>query len=285
MIMIFEQPYLNYGMMLLAINFHELENKIFNPFQINEVNPDDPTFDIDPDNHHYNERFYQHIVNSPCCIEDEFNQMLANENINDNVLSLFHMNMCSIPGKWNKFCTYLNTLKIKFHIIGLSETWLKPQNEDIYNIDAYNLITKSRNNTRGGGIALFICDQYEISEHHDLSEFCEEYETQFVEINSPTHNGKTMIGLVYRIPNTDPDKFYNYISNTLQIIDNEKKMCYIMGDFNLNLLNKDTHNKTADFLEILFSHSYLPMINRPTRVRTESAILIDNIFSNAFSHL
>ena len=55
-----------------------------------------------------------------------------------------------------------------------------------------------------------------------------------------------------------------------------------MGDFKINLLNSETHAGTATFLDIMFSHFFIPSINRPTRVSENSATctLIDNIFSN-----
>ena len=53
-----------------------------------------------------------------------------------------------------------------------------------------------------------------------------------------------------------------------------------MGDFNINLLNVDTHVDTSEFLEMMYSFSYLPLITKPTRVTKSSATLIDNIFSN-----
>ena len=50
-----------------------------------------------------------------------------------------------------------------------------------------------------------------------------------------------------------------------------------MGDFNITLLNYDDKN-TANFLNTMFSYSYLRFINTPTRVTGHSKTLIDNIF-------
>ena len=52
-----------------------------------------------------------------------------------------------------------------------------------------------------------------------------------------------------------------------------------MGDFNRNLLNYNDKN-TANFLDTMFSYSYLPFINTPTRVTGNSKTVIDNIFYN-----
>ena len=53
-----------------------------------------------------------------------------------------------------------------------------------------------------------------------------------------------------------------------------------MGDFNLNLLHYQNHIPTQEFMNSLFSHLFLPMINRPTHLTAHSATLIDNIFTN-----
>ena len=54
-----------------------------------------------------------------------------------------------------------------------------------------------------------------------------------------------------------------------------------MGDFNLNFLNISEHIPTSDFVELMFSYSFSPLINKPTRLTEISATLIDNIFCNS----
>ena len=51
-----------------------------------------------------------------------------------------------------------------------------------------------------------------------------------------------------------------------------------MGDFNVNLLNYESHNETNDFINTMVSHYLLPHILHPTRVTDHSATVIDNIF-------
>ena len=53
-----------------------------------------------------------------------------------------------------------------------------------------------------------------------------------------------------------------------------------MGDYNFNLLNSGNSKVTSDFTELLFSYSFVPLINKPTRVKETSATLIDNILCN-----
>ena len=45
-------------------------------------------------------------------------------------------------------------------------------------------------------------------------------------------------------------------------------------------MNVENHSKTGEFNDIMFAHHFIPVINKPTRVRDKSATLIDNIFTN-----
>ena len=56
-----------------------------------------------------------------------------------------------------------------------------------------------------------------------------------------------------------------------------------MGDFNLDLFHYDHHVFTQEFMDSLFSHMFIPLINRPTRLTSYSATPIDNIFTNCLS--
>ena len=57
-----------------------------------------------------------------------------------------------------------------------------------------------------------------------------------------------------------------------------------MGDFNLDLLKYNVHEKTTDFVDNIISHGFLPTIHKPTRVTTESATIIDHIYVNYATH-
>ena len=53
-----------------------------------------------------------------------------------------------------------------------------------------------------------------------------------------------------------------------------------MGDRNLNLVNHHCHKATSDFLDLLYSRMFFPLITRPSRIMANKASLIDNIFTN-----
>ena len=76
----------------------------------------------------------------------------------------------------------------------------------------------------------------------------------------------------------------NYLNPVLDKLSKESKQVFLLGDFNIDLLNYNDHQPTNEFLDSLASNSFLPYILQPTRLTSHSKTLIDNIFSNAISH-
>ena len=72
----------------------------------------------------------------------------------------------------------------------------------------------------------------------------------------------------------------NYLNKLLENTSKEQKSIFLLGDFNVNLLNYNEHNETNEFLDSLASNSFIPLILQPTRITSHSNTLIDNIFSN-----
>ena len=61
-------------------------------------------------------------------------------------------------------------------------------------------------------------------------------------------------------------------------------MIFISGDFNINLLDYESHSDTNIFLNSMIPKCLLPYILYPTRVTDHSATVINNIFSNNFEY-
>ena len=90
--------------------------------------------------------------------------------------------------------------------------------------------------------------------------------------------------VIYRHPNGNLDHFKDYFYEVIDKISNESKLCSLLGDFNLNLLNFESHNTTGDFVNTLASYYFQPHIIKPTRITDHSATLIDNIFFTSLEH-
>jgi len=77
--------------------------------------------------------------------------------------------------------------------------------------------------------------------------------------------------------------FNNEIGSILDIINtHNKKLAFVVGDFNIDLKKKekDVHTPTSEFLNNFSTHSFIPTILYPTRITDTSSTLIYNIFVN-----
>ena len=88
------------------------------------------------------------------------------------------------------------------------------------------------------------------------------------------------MGVIYRPPNTNVSLFNDQLTCILNKIKPANNKIYLVGDYNINLLNTDAHIPTSDFIELMYSSTLFPLICKPTRVQNNSATLIDNIFNN-----
>jgi hypothetical protein len=59
--------------------------------------------------------------------------------------------------------------------------------------------------------------------------------------------------------------------------------CYIVGNYNLDLLRYNDNMPTQEFVDRLFSYSFYPLSNPARIITSHTATLIDNIFTNQLS--
>ena len=75
----------------------------------------------------------------------------------------------------------------------------------------------------------------------------------------------------------------NFLNKLLEKVSKEQKSLYLLGDFNVNLLNYNDHTPINEFLDSLASNSVISYILQPTGITDHSETLIDNIFSNVIT--
>ena len=196
-----------------------------------------------------------------------------------------HLNIGSAPKNLTKLQLYLKTLDVKFSLIAVTETWFNENNHDLYGMDEYQMVDDYRKSQKGGGIAFYIHNSIVFKERNDLDVFNDNIESKFIEIDKSNFGTAKHIlaGVIYRPPNTDLSEFNSIIGNITTRMSKENKECYLLGDWNINLLNVNNHTTTSEFVECMFSEMFIPLINRPTRVQERSATLIDNIFTNCIN--
>jgi len=231
--------------------------------------------------------------------ETELKQFYDSKGIKDsNNLKIISLNIANILSKLNNFKVFIkniSTEKNKPGLIFITETHLNPSLNHGYGADelknilpGYKFYHKDRKNRKGGGTGVFIMDELteKVEIIRDVPFIDEVFETISIKIPdminaSTSGHGRDLILIsIYRQPgNENIKEFLNQLRTWLSKWDKRSNEIIITGDMNLDLLKYESHSHTSDYLDLMLSHKLLPRILRPTRIKHQSASLIDHIFT------
>ena len=256
--------------------------KIFSPFVMNDyLESIDHEFDSDPDTNFFNEYCHNFPIESCYYLESDFDKYTSTILNSDNeFLSFIHVNIRSIRANGSDFYSYLETLRLKFSCIALTETWLKNDMDQTFSFPGYKSINRTRKNSHGGGVSILIKEGISYKIKENLCFINRDIECIFIEARL---SKRVLIGVIYRPPDRNIKDFNSQLRIILDTVSDLHIPCYLLGDTNINLLNHSTHSETGNYIDLLYSYSFVPLINRPTRVTDHSATLIDHIFTNNLS--
>ena len=99
-------------------------------------------------------------------------------------------------------------------------------------------------------------------------------------INKKTKN--VIVHALYRPPCGKIKPFKKYLKNTFLKNKSACKTMYLVGDFNLNVLDYKINKKIQNFFDLIFQHGLIPIINKPTRITKRNATAIDHIITNSY---
>ena len=174
----------------------------------------------------------------------------------------------------------MTTIKFKFKVICLTETWCT-DDEILLNLENYTSINQVRKHGRGGGICVFIHNSLTFKLRPDLGTNSNEIESLSIEIiNKKSKN--VVISAHYRQPAGDFKQYKIYLESFFKKMKNSNKAIYIVGNTNLNLIDYETNIKVKNYLNQLFQKIFTAVINKPTRVSQNNATIIDHINTNHF---
>ncbi len=180
-----------------------------------------------------------------------------------------HINIRSILSKIDQIQNLLIDSNLDF--LCMSETWLTSNvPTDLINIPGYICYRKDRPKGRGGGVLIYIREQFKILEL-DLNVNLESLGLNVI----LSSNMKFNIVVLYNPPSHEVN-FYDELKRLLSIVDKSCE-CMLFGDFNINWLDKRGKTKLKSTME---KFKYIQLIDRPTRVTRKSETLIDLIFTN-----
>ena len=190
----------------------------------------------------------------------------------ENLTVLFN-NIDGMSSNFDALHTLLGLTKHMFGIIAIAETNIDPKHKDLYTIPGYQSIfgAKRKGKHKGSGVGIYFNESFVTDICTDLTLCTPDVESLVIKINN--FDSPIFISAIYRPPNGCIDTFLEYCENLLCTIPSNS---IITGDFNINLLKKDS--KMAKFENVLFGNSFVPTISLPTHLKPGCApSCIDNI--------
>ena len=150
------------------------------------------------------------------------------------------------------------------------------------NIDGYKLHAQPTRSSHGG-VALYVKESLHHGIRWDLSVLDDDFESLWAEIKTGHKSKNILCCCTYRHPNTDVGKFTEHLESVVSKYDKPSKIISMMGDFNINLLEREHHTDTNNFVNSMvtlitfFLISYTPQwlqIILPQSLITYSQMLL-----------
>ena len=200
-----------------------------------------------------------------------------------NQFIVLDINIQSLNAKFENLCIFLVSLAkhgIYFSAICIQETCpnnISNKNFEIPNYTPYFLPAACSSHS---GLVVYVKNTFQV---RDLNLYTKSqlWEGQFLEISGGGLQRKLSLCNIYRPPrdrNREIQTFLNEITPIINTLSNIYVDSIIAGDFNLDLLKIDSRNSISDYIELLYSYSFVPSITLPTRLTRRNATLIDQIF-------
>ena len=211
--------------------------------------------------------------------KDTLNYLEKEKSAGNFIFSTYFQNVDGNATNFDHLSSELKSLKHEFSVIGIAETNILKSNKDLYKInDNYTSVYSSKieDKSKGSGLGLYVRNDLNFSEMNEFSICNENIESIFVEITCS--NIPITVGVLYRPPSGDLRLFNIELEVIISKLSD--KNCYILGDYNVNLLNLNTKSQ-QDFEEIVISNGYCPCISISTHQQSGcEKTCIDNIITN-----
>ena len=252
----------------------------YNPFSFQRT-----SYNKDGD-HHYDEDITEtldilntasHILNS--CTAHTINDLSKTLGPNKSDFSTMFLNIDGNKSNFDGLAAELSTLNHEFSLIGLAETNVDPSLKNLYPITNYNSFYQDtiNNKSKGTGVALYVHNSLNAVVNQELSQITPDIESLF--LNIAHHDKNINIGVIYRPPSGNMSNFLDEFSKIITKIPKCNSI-YIMGDFNINLLESQS-SSTLQFEELFLSQGLFPLISTITHEKLHcKGSCIDNVFSN-----
>lgn len=175
-------------------------------------------------------------------------------------LTVLHVNIRSIRKHWNEFQTIVGEVHGTVDVFVLTEINVRDVDisQDQFSLLGFEAFFFTRTQSRGGGIAIYVRDDWSTA---DIVVPFEHAECISLKLFNNTYGIALMA--FYRPPSGNVLKFLDELNSNLSNMSPTDKLC-LVGDFNIDLL-KPAKSTVCDYLNILADYGLESIIQSATR--------------------
>ena len=228
-----------------------------------------------------------------CCSESPYIDIQnASSYLNrfKNKFTVLDLNIQSLNAKFDTFMVFINELSSSdffFSAICIQETWIRDSTVHTHNFDIpnYSAVFLPAVCSSHSGLVIYVHESFRYKIIDALNPSTD-WESLFLEIDGGGLYRKLTLGNIYRPPrdrNSDIENFITTFTPFISNLANSTNDCVITGDFNIDLLKIESRSLYSEYIELIYSLSFIPTISLPTRLSRKKATLIDHIFYKSAS--
>lgn len=210
-----------------------------------------------------------------CKDSNDFSSFMVNSNYSS--FKVIHQNIRSYRKNIEEFMVVLQSTKVKFNCIILTEAWLG-DDSDLISLDGYSLFRSYNSLNISDGVVVYMDSSLSAS----CSQLCLGGVATALSVTFNWDGLPSRLLAVYRSPNSDLNLFIDAIGQYCSDPVLGAGVSIVAGDINCDTLSLSRHAER--YLDVLYESGFVPCINIITRPASLSCI--DHIFvKNARSSL
>ena len=194
-----------------------------------------------------------------------------------NDLCLLTINMRSLKNKFQEFFVHLSGMRVKITFVLITESWLNPDSDVMFELPGYKSFNFYRPRGIGGGLKLYCLEHISVQKIDQPN--LNSCELLLVRAFVPGLGNLKICG-IYRPPQNSPNDFLHDIDPILSA--NCDSNFIIAGDFNLDTLDV-LKPYVSRYTDLLTSYGLQNHVNLPTYITPNTlsgSSCLDHIWSN-----
>lgn len=179
---------------------------------------------------------------------------------NKNSLRILQINIRSMGNldKFDELKMFLARYNGTVDVLVIGETWVKEDRKHMYCINGYKSMFSCRENTQGGGLALFVRESIKYEEL--ANEHIDGFHHLHIQLETA---GKIALHAVYRPPGQDQEIYVTKLDSILAGTKSGSS-CVILGDVNIPV-NRKSSKPVSDYIDLLTCYNFAVTNTHVTR--------------------